>query len=111
MGAIIALNLDSPADCVALTDRGLRIEQHPGLYVRRGMCRDKMKDTPGATSDFKKAIELDAKFAPAHYYFAQLLKANDKAGACKELALAAEHGGNAGVGPSAKKERGELGCK
>jgi Tfp pilus assembly protein PilF len=111
MGAIIALNLDSPADCIALMDRGLKLAQHPGLYVRRGMCRDKMKDTPGATSDFKKAIELDARFAPAHYYWAQLLKPTDKAAACRELELAVEHGGNAGVAPGAKKEKAELGCE
>jgi tetratricopeptide (TPR) repeat protein len=111
MGAILALGLDAPADCVALMDRGLKIDQHPGLYVRRGMCRDKMKDVPGASSDYKKAIELDGKFAPAHYYWALLLKATDKAAACKELSLAAELGGNQGIGPSAKKDKAELGCK
>lgn len=111
MGAILALKLEAPADCVALMDRGLKIEQHPGLYVRRGMCRDKLKDAPGATGDFKKAIELDAKFAPAHYYLAGLIKATDKAQACKELTLAAELGGSAGIGPSAKKDKAELGCK
>jgi Tfp pilus assembly protein PilF len=111
MGAIVALGLDAPAECVALMDRGLKIEQHPALYVRRGMCRDKLKDVAGATADFKKAIELDAKFAPAHYYLALLVKASDKVTACKELTLAADLGGNQGIGPSAKKDKAELGCK
>lgn len=111
MGAIVALNLDAPADCVALMDRGLKIEQVPGLYVRRGMCRDKLKDIPGATADYKKAIELDSKFAPAHYYLAVLVKATDKATACKEFALAVELGGTKGIGPSAKKDAKDLGCK
>ena len=111
MGAIVALGLDAPAECVALMDRGLKIEQHPALYVRRGMCRDKLKDAAGATADFKKAIELDAKFAPAHYYLALLVKASDKVTACKELTLAADLGGNQGIGPSAKKDKAELGCK
>jgi tetratricopeptide (TPR) repeat protein len=111
MGAIVALGLDAPAECVALMDRGLKIEQVPGLYVRRGMCRDKLKDVSGATADYKKALEIDPKFAPAHYYWALLVKATDKATACKELALASELGGNQGIGPSAKKDRAELGCK
>jgi tetratricopeptide (TPR) repeat protein len=111
MGAIVALGLEAPAECVALMDRGLKLQQHPGLYVRRGMCRDKLKDAPGAMSDYKKAIELDAKFAPAHYYLAGLIKNSDKTTACKELALAEELGGTNGVGPSAKKERSALGCK
>ena len=111
VGAIIALELDAAADCVALMDRGLKLQQVPGLFVRRGMCRDKLKDAPGATADYKKAIELDAKFAPAHYYLAQLVKATDKPQACKELGLAAELGGAKGIGPSAKKEKTELGCK
>jgi Tfp pilus assembly protein PilF len=111
MGAIVALGLDSPAECVALMDRGLKIQQLPALYVRRGMCRDKLKDVGGASADYKKAIELDGKFAPAHYYLAQLVKATDKATACRELNLAVEQGGDQGIGPSAKKERTELGCK
>jgi tetratricopeptide (TPR) repeat protein len=111
MGAIVALGLDAPADCIALMDRGIKIEQHPALYVRRGMCRDKLKDVPGATADFKKAVELDGKFAPAHYYLGLLVKVTDKAQACKELGLAADLGGTQGIGPSAKKDAKELGCK
>lgn len=112
LGAIVALNLDAPAECVALMDRGLAKDQHPALYVRRGMCRDKLKDLPGAAADYKKAIERDAKFAPAHYYYGlQLKAANKKAEACAELTLAADLGGSQGIGPSAKKDRTELGCK
>ncbi|HMA97171.1 MAG TPA: hypothetical protein VKP30_31015, partial [Polyangiaceae bacterium] len=111
VAANVARQLGASADCVATLDSAIKLEQHAALYVRRGMCREDLKDTAGATSDYKQAIERDAKFAPAHYYYALLTKASDKAKACKEIALAAELGGAQGIGPDAKKAKEDWGCK
>jgi tetratricopeptide (TPR) repeat protein len=111
VAANVARQLGASADCVATLDSALGLNPHAALYVRRGMCREDLKDTAGATADYQKAIERDAKFPPAHYYYGLTLKASDKAKACKEISLAAELGGTEGVGPEAKKAKAELGCK
>ena len=111
VAANVARQLGASADCVATLDAALKLDQHAALYVRRGMCREDVKDTAGAAADYQKAIERDAKFPPAHYYYGLSLKGTDKTRACKEIALAAELGGEQGVGPEAKKAKTELGCK
>lgn len=111
VAANVARQLGASADCVATLDAALKIDQHAALYVRRGMCREDLKDAAGATADYQKAIERDAKFPPAHYYYGLTLKGSDKAKACKEISLAAELGGDQGVGPEAKKAKADLGCK
>lgn len=111
VAANVARQLGASADCVAVLDSALKIDAHAALYVRRGMCREDVKDTAGAVSDYKSALERDAKFPPAHYYYGLTLKTTDKAKACKEISLAAELGGDQGIGPEAKKAKAELGCK
>jgi tetratricopeptide (TPR) repeat protein len=111
VAANVARQLGASADCVATLDSALSIEQHAALFVRRGMCREDLKDIPGATADYQQAIERDAKFPPAHYYYGLTLKTSDKQKACKEIGLAAELGGSQGIGPEAMKVKTELGCK
>jgi tetratricopeptide (TPR) repeat protein len=111
VAANVARQLGASADCVATLDSALKLEQHAALFVRRGMCREDLKDVPGATADYKQAIERDAKFPPAHYYYGLTLKTSDKSKACQEIVLAAELGGDQGIGPEAKKAKVELGCK
>ncbi|HEY5959838.1 MAG TPA: tetratricopeptide repeat protein [Polyangiaceae bacterium] len=111
VAANVARQLGASADCVATLDAALKLEAHAALFVRRGMCREDLKDVAGATQDYKQAIERDAKFPPAHYYYGLTLKASDKPKACKELALAADLGGEQGIGPEAKKAKAELNCK
>jgi tetratricopeptide (TPR) repeat protein len=110
VAANVARQLGASADCVATLDAALKIEPHAALYVRRGMCREDLKDLAGATQDYKQALDKDAKFPPAHYYYGLTLRATDKPKACKELALAAELGGDQGIGPEAKKAKAEF-CK
>ncbi len=111
IAAIVARQLDAYADCVAILDRAISVKDIAALRVRRGMCREDLKDSAGATTDYERAISMDAKFAPAHYYYGVLLqKAKDQKKACAELALAIELGGTQGIGPQAKKASAELGC-
>lgn len=111
VAATVARQLGASADCVATLDSALKIEPHAALYVRRGMCREDLKDIAGASADYQKAIERDAKFPPAHYYYGLTLKSTDKVKACKEISLAVEFGGDQGIGPEAKKAKADLGCK
>ncbi len=112
IAAIEARQLGAFADCVAILDRAIAQKDLAPLHVRRGMCREDLKDDAGAKNDYERAIAMDAKFAPAHYYFGVLLRRTaDKKKACPELLLAAELGGTQGVGPEAKKAVTELGCK
>ncbi len=84
----------------------------PPLLVRRGVCRHGLKDDAGAKKDYEAAIAADDKFAPAHFYLGQHLKAaGKKKEAIAELKKAAELGGDQGVGAAAKKALEELGVK
>ena len=109
--SIIARNLGAYAECVAILDRAISIKDLAALRVRRGMCREDLKDEAGAKSDYERAIAMDTKFAPAHYYLGMVFqRSNDKKKACTELATAAELGGSKGVGPEAKKALASSGC-
>ena len=111
IAAIEARQLGAFADCVAILDRAIGQKDLAPLHVRRGMCREDLKDDAGAQKDFERAIAMDGKFAPARYYLGIMLRrANDKKRACTELQSAAELGGTKGVGPEAKKAVAELGC-
>ena len=111
IASILARELEAYADCVAILDRAITIKDLAALRVRRGMCREDLKDGAGAKTDYERAIAMDAKFAPAHYYYGVMLqKAKDQKKACAELALAVELGGTQGVGPQAKKASAEFGC-
>jgi tetratricopeptide (TPR) repeat protein len=112
IAAIEARQLGAFADCVAILDRAIAQKDLAPLHVRRGMCREDLKDDAGAKNDYERAIAMDPKFAPAHYYLGVMLRrtAADKKKACPELQAAMELGGTQGVGPEAKKAVVELGC-
>ena len=112
LAAIETRQLGAYADCVAILDRAIALKDLAALHVRRGMCREDLKDESGAKSDYERAVAMDTKFAPAHFYLGMLLqRANDKKKACAELSTAVELGGTQGVGPEAKKAVTTLGCR
>ncbi len=111
VAANVARQVKAYADCVATLDRAIKLKEHPALLVRRGMCREDLGDRDGALKDHQRAIELDDRFAPGHYYRGHLLRDKDKKEACRELLRGAELGGETGIGPDAKKEAAALGCK
>jgi tetratricopeptide (TPR) repeat protein len=111
IAAIVARQLGAYADCVAILDRAISIKDIAALRVRRGMCREDLKDSAGAKTDYERAITMDAKFAPAHFYYGVMLqKAKEQKKACAELMLAIELAGTQGIGPEAKKASADLGC-
>jgi superkiller protein 3 len=111
IAAIVARQIDAFADCVAILDRAISVKDIAALRVRRGMCREDLKDSAGAKTDYERAIAMDAKFAPAHFYYGVLLqKAKEQKKACAELTQAAELAGAQGIGPQAKKASADLGC-
>jgi Tfp pilus assembly protein PilF len=63
----------APEDCVPTLDKALALKDHPEFRTDRGMCKLALKDNDGAVADFKAAIALDPKFAPAHYWLATRL--------------------------------------
>ncbi|MCA9591664.1 MAG: tetratricopeptide repeat protein [Myxococcales bacterium] len=100
------------AKCVGALDKAIEKQSAPALLVRRGVCRHGLKDDAGAKKDYEAAIASDDKFAPAHFYLGQHLKAaGKKKEAIAELKKAAELGGDQGVGAAAKKALAELGVK
>ncbi len=111
VAATVARQAGAPAECVATLDRALAVKPHAALHVRRGLCREDVKDLAGAKSDYEAALRLDAKFAPAYHYLGKLKQAaGDKKAACTDLLKAAELGGKEGVGPEAKQLATQLGC-
>lgn len=111
LAAIQVRQLGAPSECVAILDRAISQKDLAALRVRRGMCREDLKDAPGAKSDFERAVTMEPKFAPAHYYLGALLQqSGDTKKACTELKLAVELGGTEGIGPEAKKAVAASGC-
>ncbi len=97
------------ADCVAALDKAIAKDEKPVFLVRRGVCRHSMKDDPGAQADYEKAVVLDPKFAPAHFYLGQHFRAGGKKKeAIAALKRASELAGEEGVGPAARKVLAEL---
>ncbi len=112
LAAILARELGAYAECVAVLDHAISIKDLAALRVRRGMCREDLKDDAGAKTDYERAIAMEAKFAPAHYYYGEMLrKAKDQKKACAEFALAIEYGGTQGIGPQAKRASSDFGCR
>jgi Tfp pilus assembly protein PilF len=92
------------ADCVAAFDKAIKTSENPVFLVRRGVCRHELKDDAGAQADYEKSIQVDAKFAPGHFYLGQHLRAlGKKKEAIAALKKAVELGGDQGVGAAAKK--------
>lgn len=62
-------------DCVSAFGRAIKIKaDEPGLFTRRGMCRQELKDEAGAKADFEAALKIDPKFAPAQKMLDELKK-------------------------------------
>ncbi len=96
--------------CVAVLDSLIKAKPSAQALVRRGVCKHGLKDDKGAGADYKKAIEVDANYAPAHYYLGMdLAVAKKKDEACKHLKVAAS--GEGGVGKGAQAQLAKLGCK
>jgi tetratricopeptide (TPR) repeat protein len=77
------------ADCVSAFDRAIQGGDDPELRVRRGVCRHSLNDESGAKGDYEAAMKQNAKYAPAHYYLAESLRATgESARAIKEFEAA-----------------------
>lgn len=119
VAAKVERQLSAFADCVATLDRAVNLmpadkqpEATAAVYVRRGMCREDAKDTPGAKADYTKALALAAQFPPAYYYLGLLYEeAGELKQACLSLKQAAALGGTQGIGPDATKAVQRLKCK
>jgi tetratricopeptide (TPR) repeat protein len=93
-------------DCVRLLDRAITLKaDEPELYVRRGVCKHEQDKEKEASQDFEKAIKVDAKFQPAHYYLAlSQLALKNKPAARTSLKKAWELGKETPVGKLAKEK-------
>jgi tetratricopeptide (TPR) repeat protein len=91
------------ADCVSALDKAIAAGDDPELRVRRGLCRQSLKDQGGAKSDFEAAIKLDGKFAPAHYYLGEsLFLGGNAAQAVKEFETTTKMAPDSELGQKAK---------
>lgn len=90
--------------CIGALDKALTKQQSAELYVSRGLCQHGKKDDAAAFEDFKRAVEADGSYAPAHYYAGMHLKAKGKkAEARVSLKKAHELAGEQGVGKAAQR--------
>lgn len=90
--------------CISVFSKAIERQPAAELYVQRGLCQHGKKDDTAAFSDFQKAVEVDANYAPGHYYSGMHLRMQGKrADAKKALARAVEIAGDQGVGRAAKR--------
>ncbi|MCA9620623.1 MAG: tetratricopeptide repeat protein [Myxococcales bacterium] len=56
-------------DCVEAFTVAIGLDQkEPGFFLHRGLCQHSLQKEEKARVDYKKAIDLDAKFQPGWYY-------------------------------------------
>ncbi|HEY2405304.1 MAG TPA: tetratricopeptide repeat protein [Polyangiaceae bacterium] len=90
-------------DCISALDHAIKIKDSADLHVRRAVCRHDAKDAAGAVDDYKAALKIDDKFAPAHYYLGKQLCKTDKKQALEHLNKAAQLAANSDIGKRAKE--------
>jgi Flp pilus assembly protein TadD len=90
--------------CISVFSKAIERTPAAELYVQRGLCQHGKKDDAAAFIDFQKAVEVDAKYAPGHYYSGMHLRMQGKkAEAKRALSRAVEIAGDQGVGRAAKR--------
>jgi len=93
------------AECVSALDKAITAGDDPELRVRRGVCRHSMNDEPGAKADYEAAMKLNPKYAPAHYYLGESLRASgEPAKAAKEFDAAHAIDPSSALGKKAKEQ-------
>jgi len=96
--------LDDFGGCIQALTRAIERQASAELYVARGLCQHGKRDESAAMSDFQRAIEKDASYAPAHYYAGMHLKSlGKKKDARAALTRAVELAGDEGVGKAARR--------
>jgi len=98
-------------ECVKTFDMAVALKPNEAaFYLHRGICKHELKDEPGARGDFDKALSVNAKFQPAHYYlgksYALDKKARGKAVDHYQKAIAIDK--DSAVGKKAQQELNEL---
>lgn len=90
--------------CIGTLNRALEKQASSELYVARGLCQHGKQDDAAAFADFQRAVQADARYAPAHYYSGMHLKLQGKkADARAALTRAVDLAGDEGVGKAAKR--------
>ena len=57
------------ADCVSAFTIAIGLNgKEPRFYLHRGLCQHSLKEELEARKDYNRALAIDAKFQPAHYY-------------------------------------------
>jgi tetratricopeptide (TPR) repeat protein len=68
-------------DCVSAFTIAIGLNaKEPGFLLHRGLCQHSLKKENEARKDYNRALGIDAKFQPAHYYLGMSYKAAKKAG-------------------------------
>lgn len=96
--------LQAFGDCILALNKALDVQKSAELYVARGLCQHGKKDDAAAYEDFKRGVQADGSYAPAHYYVGMHLKMlGKKAEAKAALARAVQIAGTEGVGRAAQR--------
>ena len=100
-------------DCIKAFDIAVGLKKNePSFYLYRGMCRHELGNEDGARTDYTKALEIDARFQPAHYAMGQSwLTSKQRAKAAKAFEQAVKLGKDTDVGKAAQKKLAEMAQK
>jgi tetratricopeptide (TPR) repeat protein len=90
--------------CISVFTKAIERKAAAELLVQRGLCQHGKKDDEAAFADFQKAIQADAKYAPAYYYAGMHLRMKGKKAEAKQaLSKAVQIAGDEGVGKAAQR--------
>jgi tetratricopeptide (TPR) repeat protein len=100
-------------DCIKAFDIAVGLKKsEPSFYLYRGMCRHELGKEDEARADYTKALEIDARFQPAHYAMGQSwLTSKQRAKAVKAFEQTIKLGKDTDVGKAAQKKLAEMAQK
>ena len=78
MSAELYRKARAPDACISTYDKAIALEPVAQLFANRGVCKQMKKDQVGAKADYKKAIETDPAYAPAHFLYGRFLLTVEK---------------------------------
>jgi tetratricopeptide (TPR) repeat protein len=90
--------------CVSGFSHAIAVKKAPEFMVRRALCRKAAGDVDNAIADLQEALNLDAKYAPAHLEIGLIFKEQKKmAEARRALEDAMKFGAGTPIAEQAKK--------
>lgn len=96
--------------CITAFDRAIKLNgSEADWFVRRGLCKARLRNEDAAAEDFQAAIRLQSKYAPPYYYLGVIQHHQQKLDSAEfSFQKAIEYGKDTSIGKLAAKKLREM---